>query len=205
MIIRQKIRRQATALFGGFALLGLSPVVASASPHFAQADKFVRAKASAYAAGSADNGQWAGRTAIGTPLRSGAVTSAAADWSKFPVGTKFRVVETGRVYLVDDYGSAMVGKVKVDLFTPSTKQMDKWGVRNVTLEILEWGNREKSLALLAGRTASRYSHIRKMVASLRDQVQNPALIPSSTQEETPRIAARTIKRKSRLAQSGPEA
>lgn len=215
MIIRQQILRRTTALLGGVALLGLSPVVASAAPSFStittttphagQAAQFVRAKASAYAAGAADNGQWAGRTAIGTPLRSGAITSAAADWSKFPLGTKFRVVETGRVYLVDDYGSAMVGKVKIDLFTPSTKQMDKWGVRNVTLEILEWGNRAKSLALLSSRTASRYSHIRKMVASLRDQIQNPALIASSTQEETPRIAARTFKRKSRLAQSGPEA
>ncbi len=214
MIIRQQNPRRTVALLGAAVLLGLIPVVATAaSPsnpltsHSAQADKFVRAKASAYAAGAADNGQWAGRTAIGTPLRSGAITSAAADWSKFPLGTKFRVVETGRVYFVDDYGSAMVGKVKVDLFTPSTKQMDKWGVRNVTLEILEWGNRTKSLALLAGRAASRYSHIRKMVASLRDQVQNPALILSSTQEETPRLAARsgTGKRKAHIAQAAPEA
>ena len=212
MIIRQQTLRWTTALLGGVALLGLGPIVASAgitvSPHTAQADKFVRAKASAYAAGSADNGQWAGRTAIGTPLRSGAINSAAADWSKFPLGTKFRVVETAKVYLVDDYGSAMVGKVKVDLFTPSTKQMDRWGVRNVTLEILEWGNREKSLALLSSRAASRYSHIRKMVASLRDQVLNPTLISLATQtpEELPRLAARnSSKRKTAVAQGAPEA
>ena len=216
MIIHQQNLRWTTALLGGVALLGLNPVAASAfsivaqpAPHSAQAGKFVTAKASAYAAGTADNGRWAGRTAIGTPLRSGAITSAAADWSKFPLGTKFRVLQTGRVYQVDDYGSAMVGKVKVDLFTPSTKQMDQWGVRNVTLEIMEWGNREKSLALLSSRTASRYSHIRKMVASLRDQVQNPALISSSTQiqDATPRLAARSSisKRKAHIAQAGPEA
>jgi 3D (Asp-Asp-Asp) domain-containing protein len=214
MIIRQQNLRRTVALLGAAALLGLSPVMASAAsftnplaPHSAEVGKFVVAKASAYAAGTADNGQWAGRTAIGTPLRSGAITSAAADWSKFPLGTKFRVVQTGRVYLVDDYGSAMVGKVKVDLFTPSTKQMDQWGVRNVTLEILEWGNREKSLALLSGRTASRYSHIRKMVASLREQLQDPSRIASSTSisEETPHLATRTVRRKSRLAQAAPEA
>ena len=122
---------------------------------------------SSYSSGAADNAQWAGRTAIGTALRSGAITSCASDWSKFPLGTKFRVVETGKIYQVDDYGSAMVGKMKVDLFTPSTKAMDSWGVRNITMEILEWGDRQKSLALLLGRSAQRYSHIRKMIASLR--------------------------------------
>lgn len=130
----------------------------------------VKATASAYGAGAACNAQWSGRTAIGTRLRTGDVTSAAADWSKFPLGTRFRVVETGRVYQVDDYGSAMVGKVKVDLFTPNGAQMRRWGVRNVTLEILEWGSRERSLALLSSRSASRYAHIRRMVASLRSQL-----------------------------------
>jgi 3D (Asp-Asp-Asp) domain-containing protein len=210
MIIRQQTLRWTTALLGGATLLGLSPLVASASPTFAlhstPPDKFVRAKASAYAAGRADNAQWAGRTAIGTPLRSGGVTSAAADWSKFPLGTKFRVVETGKVYQIDDYGSAMVGKVKIDLFTPSTAQMNKWGVRDVTLEILEWGDRDRSLALLSGRTSSRYGHIRKMVASLRDQVQDPKLIALATVEETPRIASRgSAKRKAPIVQAAPEA
>lgn len=174
MNLHQKLRSTA-AVLGAAALIGIVPRPASAAndlsgPHSAKAVNFIQAKASAYSSGSADNGQWAGRTAIGTSLRSGAVTSAAADWSKFPLGTKFRVVETGRVYQVDDYGSAMVGKVKVDLFTPSTKQMDHWGVRSVTLEILEWGDRQRSLALLIPRGISRYSHIRKMIASLREQL-----------------------------------
>lgn len=128
----------------------------------------VRALATAYGSSASCNGQWAGVTAVNTRLRSGAVTSAAADWSKFPLGTRFRVVETGRVYEVDDYGSAMVGKVKVDLFTPSRAAMGKWGKRNVTLEILQWGDRAKSLAILQGR--SRYPHVRRMVNSLRLQV-----------------------------------
>ncbi|MBS0660204.1 MAG: 3D domain-containing protein [Verrucomicrobia bacterium] len=129
----------------------------------------IRAIATAYGSGPGCNAQWAGRTAIGTRLRSGAITSAAADWSKFPLGTRFRVVETGRIYEVDDYGSAMVGKMKVDLYT-AHGALSKWGVRNVTLEILSWGSRERSLALLSSRKATRYAHIRKMVANLRDQL-----------------------------------
>ena len=172
IIIRQNKLRWTAAFFGAIALVGLNPFVAFAGTSIISKSqpaqqRFVSAKASAYSSGAADNAQWAGRTAIGTALRSGAITSCASDWSKFPLGTKFRVVETGKIYQVDDYGSAMVGKMKVDLFTPSTKAMDSWGVRNITMEILEWGDRKKSLALLLGRSAQRYSHIRKMIASLR--------------------------------------
>lgn len=153
-------------------VFGAAPVLAtdatSATDSNPSHTTSVRALATAYGSGTGCNGQWPGITAISTKLRSGAVTSAAADWSKFPLGTRFRVVETGRVYEVDDYGSAMVGKVKVDLFTPSRAAMGKWGKRNVTLEILQWGDRAKSLAILQGRT--RYPHVRRMVNSLRLQV-----------------------------------
>ncbi len=175
IIIRLNKLRWTAAFLGAIALVGLNPFVAFAGTSIISKSepaqqRFVSAKASAYSSGAADNAQWAGRTAIGTSLRSGAINSAASDWSKFPLGTKFRVVETGKIYQVDDYGSAMVGKMKVDLFTPSTKAMDKWGVRDVTLEILEWGDRKKSLALLMTRAGARYAHIRKMIASLREQV-----------------------------------
>jgi hypothetical protein len=33
---------------------------------------------------------------LGMRLKSGALSSAAADWSQWPVGTRFRAVETGR-------------------------------------------------------------------------------------------------------------
>src|ERR1700733_13159537 len=44
------------------------------------------------------------KNAIGTRLQSGSVNSAAADWSRFPMGTKFRVVDNDQTYVVDDYG-----------------------------------------------------------------------------------------------------
>jgi 3D (Asp-Asp-Asp) domain-containing protein len=118
----------------------------------------------AKAASAKCNSKWAGRNAIGGRLKSGALTSAAADWSRFPVGTKFRVKETGRVYVVDDYGSAMVGKDKVDLFKTNYREVYRWGVRNVQLEIIEWGDFEKSLAILKPRSRSR--HVKSMVQSL---------------------------------------
>jgi hypothetical protein len=65
---------------------------------------------------------------------------------------------------VDDYGSAMVGKDKVDLFKTNYREVYRWGVRNVQLEIIEWGDFEKSLAILKPRSRSR--HVKSMVQSL---------------------------------------
>ena len=124
--------------------------------------------ATAYSSGAKCNGAWSGRNAIGGRLKSGAVNSAATDWSRIPLGTKFRVVETGKVYVVDDYGSAMVGKDKVDLFHTNYRDVYRWGVRQVTLEIIEWGCREKSLAVL--RPRKRAPHVRRMVEALETQV-----------------------------------
>ena len=112
--------------------------------------------ATAYGASAKCNSVWAGKNAIGGRLKSGEVTSAAADWSRFPVGTKFRVKETGRVYVVDDY--------KVDLFKTNYRDVYRWGVRRVNLEIIEWGSFEKSLTILKPRSRSR--HVKSMVQSL---------------------------------------
>jgi 3D (Asp-Asp-Asp) domain-containing protein len=126
--------------------------------------------ATAYSSGAACNGAWSGRNAVGGRLKSGKVNSAAADWSRFPLGTKFRVVETGKVYVVDDYGSAMVGKDKVDLFMADYGQVRRWGKRNVTLEIIEWGCPERSLEVLKPRSKAPY--IRQMVRDLRHRVED---------------------------------
>ncbi len=122
----------------------------------------------AYSSGAQCNGAWAHRNAIGGRLKSGEVNSAAADWSRFPVGTKFRVVQTGKVYQIDDYGSAMVGKDKIDLFMPTYGQVNRWGKRDVTIEIIEWGSSEKSLAILKPRAKAPY--VRKMVQALKDKL-----------------------------------
>ncbi|RYD78549.1 MAG: hypothetical protein EOP84_14130 [Verrucomicrobiaceae bacterium] len=106
------------------------------------------------------------KNAIGGRLRFGGDTSSAAsDWSWLPLGTRFRLAETGRIYVIEDYGSALVGKKTVDLYMPTRRSMNAWGVKNVEIEILEWGSRAMSLKLLEGRQRSRY--VRAMVYSLR--------------------------------------
>jgi 3D (Asp-Asp-Asp) domain-containing protein len=105
------------------------------------------------------------RNAIGSRLRfGGEVSSAAADWSWMPLGTRFRIQETGRVYVVEDYGSGLVGKQTVDLYMPNESMMRGWGVRWVTLEILEWGSPAMSRMLLERRRDAR--PVRQMLSAM---------------------------------------
>ncbi len=99
------------------------------------------------------------KNAIGTRLRFGSdVSSAATDWSWIPVGTRFRLKETGRIYVVEDYGSALVGKQTIDLYLPNEPMMRAWGVRQVNIEILEWGSIAMSRMLLQPRRGTSYVH-----------------------------------------------
>jgi 3D (Asp-Asp-Asp) domain-containing protein len=123
-----------------------------------------KVRTTAYSCGAAENGAYPAANAIGKPLKAGKVSSAAADWSRWPLGTRFRVVETGREYIVDDTGSAMVGTNTIDLFKPNSRAMNRWGVRHVTVEILEWGSPEESLEILMERRKHR--HVREMVSDL---------------------------------------
>jgi len=104
--------------------------------------------------------------AIGSRLRfGGAVYSAASDWSWLPLGTRFRIPELGREYVIEDYGSALVGRKTIDLYKPNMASVRKWGVRNLDIEILEWGSKAMSLKLLKPRAKRGY--IRTMVAELQ--------------------------------------
>lgn len=102
----------------------------------------------------------------------GSEYSAASDWSWLPLGTRFKLLSTGHEYVIEDYGSALVGKRTIDLFFPSRKQVRGWGVRNEQIEILEWGSEAMSLKLLSGRC--RNSHVAVMVAQLKKQGVVPA-------------------------------
>lgn len=102
--------------------------------------------------------------AVGFFLSSRRVRSAASDWSRFPLGTIFRLVDTDEVYVIDDYGTALVGTETIDLYKPSRLEMKRWGVRRVDIDILEWGSDEESLKVLAPR--GKHRSVRKMIASL---------------------------------------
>lgn len=103
--------------------------------------------------------------AIGSYLSGRHVMSAAADWSRFPLGTRFRIVDSNDEYIIDDYGGALVGTNTIDLYKPSRLEMRRWGVRHVEIDILQWGSEEQSLKVLLPR--SKHRLVRPMVAALK--------------------------------------
>lgn len=119
-------------------------------------------RTTAYTHTEADHLDYGCASALGTQLQCGPVHSAAADWSRWPAGTRFRVVETGEIYQVDDYGWALAGTNTIDLYKPSRAAMNAWGVRRVTIENLAWGDPSRSVAVL--RPRSKYRHIKRMLA-----------------------------------------
>jgi 3D (Asp-Asp-Asp) domain-containing protein len=105
------------------------------------------------------------RNATGQYLSGRMVRSAAADWSRFPLGTRFKVSESGDEYVIDDYGWALVGTNTIDLHKPTTLAMRQWGVRHVDIDVLQWGSRDESLKVLLPR--AKHSKVRQMIAALR--------------------------------------
>jgi 3D (Asp-Asp-Asp) domain-containing protein len=102
--------------------------------------------------------------AIGTYLSGRHVMSAASDWSRYPLGTRFRIASTNEEYVIDDYGWALVGTDTIDLYKPSRLEMKRWGVRRVDIDVLQWGSEEQSLKVLAPRCKHR--RVQQMVTAL---------------------------------------
>src|SRR6185295_5457480 len=93
--------------------------------------------------------------------RSGGYGSAAADWSRWPAGTIFRLLSTGQIYRVDDYGWALSGRNTIDLYMATRGEMNSWGARKESIEILHWGDPQESLRFLSPHQNSR--HIKRMI------------------------------------------
>jgi len=106
-----------------------------------------------------------GHNAIGTYLSGRLVKSAASDWSRFPLGTRFRIVDTREEYMIDDYGTALVGTNTIDLYKPTRLDMKRWGVRHVDIDILQWGSEEQSLKVLGPRAKHRI--VKRMIVALQ--------------------------------------
>ncbi|MEO5718510.1 MAG: hypothetical protein ABIR29_08060 [Chthoniobacterales bacterium] len=90
--------------------------------------------------------------------------SAAADWSRWPAGTIFRVLSTGQLYRVEDYGWALSGRNTIDLYMATPGEMNRWGVRQESIQVVQWGDPQESLRRLASHT--KYRHIKRMVLEL---------------------------------------
>jgi len=124
-------------------------------------------RTTAYTHSESDHIRYGQRNALGSMLQCREVHSAAADWSRWPAGTVFRIRETGEIYRVDDYGWALSGTNTIDLYKPSRSAMNSWGVRRVTIENLQWGDVDASLAILKGR--SKFKHVRRMIDQIEDR------------------------------------
>lgn len=131
--------------------------------------KHMTVRTTAYCHDESDHLVYGTKTALGTPLKFGSVRSAAADWSRYPVGTRFRISgQPDVVYEVDDYGSALVGTGTIDLYKPNQNMMDAWGVRHVDIEVLQWGSYSRSMEIMRDRI--RWPHVRRMVEDIQTKV-----------------------------------
>lgn len=74
-----------------------------------------------------------GITATGTVPKYGTI---AVDPSVIPYGTKVYIKELDKVFTAEDTGGAIKGN-KIDIFMPTEKNCNDWGIRNITIEILK--------------------------------------------------------------------
>ena len=119
------------------------------------------------------------RNALGAYLSGHRVMSAASDWSRFPLGTRFRIANTKDEYIID-------------LYKPTKLEMKRWGVRNVDIDILQWGSEEQSLKVLSPR--AKHQTARRMIAGLRKKAPSSrtGVASTSAQASTRASAGRTL-------------
>ena len=80
------------------------------------------------------------------------------------MGTTFRLLSTGQMYRVEDYGWALSGRNTIDLYMSNQREMNSWGARQETIEVLQWGDPQQSLQFL--QSHQNYRHIKRMVLEL---------------------------------------
>ncbi len=114
-------------------------------------DVYQKVNVTPYAGAASSPGSPAA-TARGTRYQSGSISSAAADWARWPAGTLFRVLATGELFEVDDFTDDIVGKNTLLLYKPAA--LPNSGLHYVTIEIIRWGSFPDSAALLRQQKSS---------------------------------------------------
>lgn len=141
-------------------LVCLPPLPAEEAP-----SRTFTVRTTAYTHSEDDHLKYGNKSALGTVLRNTPeYHSVAADWSRFPLGTKFRIVGYDRIFVVDDYGSALVGTQTIDIYFPNKEKMNHWGTRHVEVEIIEFGSFHESRKILASR--ANHPYCRAMLATM---------------------------------------
>ena len=127
------------------------------------------------------------KNALGKYLSGHHVMSAASDWSRFPLGTRFRIVSTREEYIIDDYGTALVGTSTIDLYKPTKLEMKRWGARNVDIDVLQWGSEEMSLKVLGPR--AKHETVQRMITALQKKVpaSTATSVASSATQTSPKV------------------
>ena len=134
------------------------------------------------------------KNALGTYLSGRHVMSAAADWSRFPLGTRFRIVSTREEFIIDDYGTALVGTNTIDLYKPTKLEMKRWGVRNVDIDILQWGSEQKSLEVLGPR--AKHPQVQSMVVAMQKKTPSRLVSVASTTQPSKKSGKKVASSKS---------
>ena len=114
------------------------------------------------------------KRAVAVSRKAPQIGSAAADWSRWPAGTVFRLLSTGQNYRVEDYGWALAGRNTIDLYMPNHRAMNSWGAREETIEVLRWGDPQESLQFL--QRHQDYRHIKRMVLELEGRHKEAAAL-----------------------------
>lgn len=115
-----------------------------------------------------------GKRAVAVSKSPPRIGSAAADWSRWPVGTTFRLLSTGQMYRVEDYGWALSGRNTIDLYMANRGDMNAWGARQEPIQVLHWGDPRESLQILQSHQG--YKHIKRMVLELEGHDQEAAAL-----------------------------
>ena len=114
------------------------------------------------------------KRAVAVSSKPPRIGSAAADWSRWPVGTTFRLLSTGQMYRVEDYGWALSGRNTIDLYMSNRGDMNSWGARQEPIQVLHWGDAQQSLQILQSHTE--HKHIKRMVLELQGRNEEAAAL-----------------------------
>ncbi|HWY50845.1 MAG TPA: hypothetical protein VNW72_05120 [Chthoniobacterales bacterium] len=115
-----------------------------------------------------------GKRAVAVIKSPPKIGSAAADWARWPMGTTFRLLSTGQMYRVEDYGWALSGRNTIDLYMANSRDMNTWGARQEPIQILHWGDPQQSLQVL--QTHTEHKHIKRMVLELQGRNEEAAAL-----------------------------
>jgi hypothetical protein len=134
-----------------FAILALSGCAGSGPVYEEPLARDIYQKVNVAAYDGATSGNGDNATARGTRYQRGSISSAAADWARWPAGTLFRVLATGELYEVDDFTDDIVGKNTLLLYKPGVPNS---GTHFVTIEVIRWGSPHDSAVILQQQKSS---------------------------------------------------